>query len=222
MKYILTTLLIVISLSVTAQRNNQIIKSVDDNGKRLQLTLKVRNDTTSIHFEKTFEVSGMSEVQKQSLINNIIDSLGANKYFKTTSTTTSTSSSARHSEKNLITSAVMDYVDAFYFGDTSKITRSISPDVKKWGYSRKKEDNTYVGMAMSYQQMIDYVLRVKAKNNTAEAEKLFKKVEVLDYQDQTASAKVTAWWGTDYILLGKHNGNWTITHVLWQSPPTKQ
>jgi len=143
-----------------------------------------------------------------------------NKYFQSTSTTTSYRSAA--SDKKLVADAVMDYVDAFYFGDTSKITRSISPDVKKWGYSRKKEDNTYVGMAMSYQEMINYVLRVKAKNDIAAAEKLYKKVEVLDYQDQTASAKVTAWWGTDYILLGKHNGKWMITHVLWQSPPVKQ
>jgi hypothetical protein len=125
------------------------------------------------------------------------------------------------SDKKFVAEAVMDYVEAFYFGDTSKISRSISPDVKKWGYARRK-DGTYEGMAMSYQEMIEYVLTVKAKNNVAEAEKIYKKVEVLDYQDQTASAKVTAWWGTDYILLGKHNGKWTITHVLWQSPPPKQ
>jgi hypothetical protein len=220
MKLFVTTFLILLSLSATAQRNNQITKSVDDNGKRLQLKLKVRNDTANINFESSFDVSGMNEAQKQSLVNNIIDSLGVNQYFKTSNSTKSVSiSSYRTSDKSLVSSAVMDYVDAFYFGDTALITRSVSPDVKKWGYSRKKDSTNYVGMAMSYQQMIDYVLRVKAKNNSAEAEKLFKKVEVLDYQDQTAAAKVTAWWGTDYILLGKHSGKWMITHVLWQSPP---
>ena len=207
-------------LTSIAQKNNQVIKSTDDDGKRLKLTLKVKNDSTAVDFEKTFDVTGFSKIEKNDLVNNLIDSLGLNKYFQSTSTTTSYRSAA--SDKKLVADAVMDYVDAFYFGDTSKITRSISPDVKKWGYSRKKEDNTYVGMAMSYQEMINYVLRVKAKNDIAAAEKLYKKVEVLDYQDQTASAKVTAWWGTDYILLGKHNGKWMITHVLWQSPPVKQ
>ena len=42
-----------------------------------------------------------------------------------------------------------------------------------------------------------------------------------DVQDQTASAKLTAWWGTDYLLLAKDKGRWMILHVLWQSPPPK-
>ena len=44
---------------------------------------------------------------------------------------------------------------------------------------------------------------------------------LLDVLDQTAAAKVTAWWGTDYVLLAKQNGKWMITHVLWQSYPKK-
>jgi hypothetical protein len=44
-------------------------------------------------------------------------------------------------------------------------------------------------------------------------------VVLYDVQDQTASAKLTAWWGTDYLLLARENGRWMITHVLWQSPP---
>jgi hypothetical protein len=220
MKFILTAFFIALSLACVAQKNNQVIKSTDDDGKRLKLTLKVKNDSTSVDFERTFDVTGLSKTEKNDLVNHLIDSLRLNKYFQSTSTTTTYRSAP--SDKKLVADAVMDYVDAFYFGDTSKITRSISPDVKKWGYSRNKENNTYQGMAMTYQQMIDYVLRVKAKNDIAAAEKLYKKVEVLDYQDQTASAKVTAWWGTDYILLGKHSGKWMITHVLWQSPPLKQ
>jgi hypothetical protein len=37
--------------------------------------------------------------------------------------------------------------------------------------------------------------------------------------DQTASAKLTASWGIDYLLLAKYDGRWMITHVLWQTPP---
>ena len=37
--------------------------------------------------------------------------------------------------------------------------------------------------------------------------------------DQTASVKVVAWWGIDYLLMGKYDGKWMISHVLWQSPP---
>ena len=37
----------------------------------------------------------------------------------------------------------------------------------------------------------------------------------------TAAAKVTAYWGTDYLLLGNFDGRWMITSVLWQSPPKR-
>jgi hypothetical protein len=47
-------------------------------------------------------------------------------------------------------------------------------------------------------------------------------VEVYDVQNQTASAKLTAFWGTDYLLLGKYDGKWMISSVLWQSPPRRE
>jgi hypothetical protein len=120
--------------------------------------------------------------------------------------------------KQEVANAVTDYVDAFYFGDTAKILRSISPAVVKYGYYRKRDSTNYNGEPMSYREMLDYATSVKKRNNP-NAGKLPKKIEVLDFQDQTASAKLTAWWGTDYILLAKLNGKWMITHVLWQSPP---
>ncbi len=121
-------------------------------------------------------------------------------------------------EKKLVEAAVMDYVDAFYFGDSSKIVRSISPDVIKHGYARKKDGVIYRLDTMSFREMLDYVEGVRKRNNP-NASTLAKKVEVFDQLDKTASAKVTAWWGTDYILLSKMNDKWMITHVLWQSPP---
>ena len=121
-------------------------------------------------------------------------------------------------DKQLVNDAVLDYVDAFYGGDTTKILRSISPSVVKYGYYRKKDATTYEGEPMSFREMLDYATSVGKKKNP-NVDKYVKKIEVLDYQDQTASAKLTAWWGTDYILLAKLNGKWMITHVLWQSPP---
>ncbi|HYF32335.1 MAG TPA: nuclear transport factor 2 family protein [Chitinophagaceae bacterium] len=123
------------------------------------------------------------------------------------------------SDKDAVSSAVMDYVDAFYYGDSMKLHRSISPQVVKYGYYRPKDSTGYAGEPMSFQAMINYVAAVKKRNNPSAADKFVKKVEVLDVQDQTAAAKLTAWWGTDYLLLAKQGGKWMITHVLWQSPP---
>ena len=124
-------------------------------------------------------------------------------------------------DKDAVASAVTDYIDAFYFGDSVKLHRSISPDVVKYGYHRPKDSTNYKGGPMSFQQMIDYVAAVKKRNNPAAVEKAPKIVEVLDVLDKTAAAKCTAWWGTDYLLLAKLDGKWMITHVLWQSPPKK-
>jgi hypothetical protein len=67
---------------------------------------------------------------------------------------------------------------------------------------------------------MDYANRVKARNQPAPATAP-KVVELLDVQNQTAAGKLTAWWGTDYMLLGKYDGRWMVTHVIWQSPPQK-
>jgi hypothetical protein len=121
-------------------------------------------------------------------------------------------------DKQQVADAVTDYVDGFYYGDTTRILRSISPQVVKYGYYRKKDEAKYNGEPMSFREMLDYATSVSKRKNP-NVDQLPKKVEVLDFQDQTASAKLTAWWGTDYILLAKQNGKWMITHVLWQSPP---
>ncbi|MDB5242588.1 MAG: hypothetical protein JWP57_3213, partial [Spirosoma sp.] len=44
-------------------------------------------------------------------------------------------------------------------------------------------------------------------------------VEVFEVADKTATAKVTAVWGIDYLHLVQENGRWMIVNVLWQSPP---
>lgn len=113
--------------------------------------------------------------------------------------------------------ALLDYIEGFYEGDTAKIIRGVLPDVHKYGYWKNKETGEYGGEPMSFTEMKAYAKRVKEKGKFAKPDAP-KKVEIFDIQDQTASGKVTAWWGTDYILLGKYKGDWKIVHVLWQGP----
>jgi hypothetical protein len=67
---------------------------------------------------------------------------------------------------------------------------------------------------------LDYAKGVSVKKNFAKAGSP-KKVEVLDIMNTVAAAKVTAWWGTDYILLAKKNEKWMIEQVLWEGPLQK-
>jgi hypothetical protein len=48
-----------------------------------------------------------------------------------------------------------------------------------------------------------------------------KEIVVFDVLDKTASAKLTATWGVDYMHLAKYEGKWMIVNVLWQSLPKK-
>jgi len=120
-----------------------------------------------------------------------------------------------------IVNAVKDYVDAFYYGDTSKIHQSIASNVVKYGYYMPKGKTIYEGEPMSFKEMIDYATGVRTRGVSPNVEKFPKKIEVFDILDQTASAKLTAWWGSDYLLLARINNRWMITHVLWQSPSPK-
>ena len=121
-------------------------------------------------------------------------------------------------ERAAVERAVLDYVEGFYEGDTAKLVRSIRPEVTKYGFYVPRDSTRYVGEAMPWPEFLSYARSIKARNRPAPADAP-KRVEIFDVQDQTASAKLTAWWGTDYLLLAKYDGRWMIIHVLWQSPP---
>ena len=121
-------------------------------------------------------------------------------------------------ERAAVERAVLDYVEGFYEGDTVKLERSIRPEVTKFGYYIPRDSTRYVGEAMAWSEFLSYARGIKERNRQAPATAP-KKVEIFDILDQTASAKLTAWWGTDYLLLAKYDGRWMIRMVLWQSPP---
>ena len=120
-------------------------------------------------------------------------------------------------ERAAVERAVLDYVEGFYEGDTTKLVRSVRPEVTKYGFYVPSDSVRYVGEAMPWPDFLSYARSIKERNQPAPADAP-KQVEIFDIQDQTASAKLTAWWGTDYLLLAKYDGRWMILHVLWQSP----
>lgn len=114
--------------------------------------------------------------------------------------------------------AVLDYVEGFYEGDTAKLTRSVRPEVTKYGFFKPKGSNSYTSEPMPWSEFISYALSVKARGRPVPANAA-KEIAILDIADQTASAKLTATWGIDYLHLAKYDGKWMISQVLWQTPP---
>jgi hypothetical protein len=116
--------------------------------------------------------------------------------------------------------AALDYLEGFYEGDSAKLARSVWPEVRKWGYWKNDASSPYAGSAMPYARFLTYAADVKSGKIKVPANPP-KEVTVYEVQDQTAAVKVTAHWGTDYLLLAKERDRWMITHVLWQGPLKK-
>jgi len=114
--------------------------------------------------------------------------------------------------------AALDYIEGFYTGDSTLHIRSIRPEVYKYGFSRNRETGAYTGMQMTWARFHAFTNNVRTNNRPAPANAP-KGVQIFEVLDQTANVKITAWWGVDYLLLGKYDGRWMISHVLWQSPP---
>ncbi len=124
-------------------------------------------------------------------------------------------------DKKAVEKACMNYLDAFYEGDTLKIAASIRPSLNKLGYFKDKKTGNYKKYGyMSFDQAKKYAKAVSEDGSLVRA-KTPKKVEVLDVMNHIASAKVTAWWGTDFLLLSKEDDAWMIEQVLWEGPLKK-
>jgi hypothetical protein len=129
-----------------------------------------------------------------------------------------TLTAAAQDAKEKIERACLDYIEGFYEGDTSKLIRCLNPSLYKFGYWQDKKTGKYAPDGnMTWRQALDYAKRVYEKKNFAKAGAP-KKVEVLDIMNTIAAAKVTAWWGVDYVLLAKQDDKWMIDQVLWEGP----
>ena len=123
-------------------------------------------------------------------------------------------------DRDEVRRAILDYVEGFYEGDSAKLARSIRPEVYKYGFWKARDSTRYAGEHMTWPEFFSYARGVKQNNRQAPATAP-KRIELFEVQSQTAAAKVTAFWGTDYLLLGKYDGKWMISSVMWQSPPPR-
>ena len=127
-----------------------------------------------------------------------------------------TNSTQAPDDRDAIKQAVLDYVEALYEADSARIERSVHRDLFKLGFERDKE-GAYKPYRMTYQELYDLAGRWNKNGRIPKNSK--KEIVVYDVTDQTASAKLTAMWGIDYLHLAKFDGKWMITDILWQTPP---
>lgn len=123
-------------------------------------------------------------------------------------------------DREAVRAAVLDYVEAIYNVDPSCIERSVHPKLAKTGFYRAPTEGSYrAGSNMTYEELLEVA---KNWNKAGKLRKdAPKEITIYDVLDQTATAKLVAAWGIDYLHLAKFDGKWMITNVLWQSPPKK-
>jgi hypothetical protein len=121
------------------------------------------------------------------------------------------------SEEQAVRQAALDYVTAVYESKPELIERSVHPQLTKHGFMRQ-QDGTYRQGRMTYAELLDVA---RNWNKDGKRDTSIKEVQVLDVLDHTASAKVTASWGIDYMQLAKFDGAWKIINIVWQTHPPK-
>ncbi len=115
----------------------------------------------------------------------------------------------------------MNYIEGFYEGDAEKLKLALDPNLNKFGFWKDKESGKYGdAIHMSFDQALAFAKNVQEKKQYPPADAP-KKVTILDVKEVIAAAKITAWWGEDYVLLSRKNGSWIIEQVLWEGPLTQ-
>ena len=122
------------------------------------------------------------------------------------------------SDKEQVKMAILDYVEGIYNVQPDRIRQSVHPQLTKKGFWRPRDETTYKDESlMTFEELVELAGKWNAKGTLPKDAP--KEIEIYDVQDQTALAKLTAHWGTDYFHLAKYEGKWMITNVLWQSHP---
>jgi hypothetical protein len=123
------------------------------------------------------------------------------------------------SDRAGVRQAATDYVEALYQVDSMRVVRSVHPELVKYGYHTN--DGSYRGTPMTYAELKQLAVNWNKDQRRVDPDTATKEVFVLDVLDKTASAKIVARWGIDYMHLAKVDGTWMIRQILWQSPPAE-
>jgi len=119
-------------------------------------------------------------------------------------------------DEKAVHAALEDYVLGFYEAAPERLERSISKDMKKMGYWRESTESDWLGpLHMTYEQALE--LAGSWNEGGRQGEDLKYSIELHEVSGRTATGKLTAKWGLDYVHLAKEEGRWRIHHVIWQS-----
>src|SRR5260370_38884238 len=116
-------------------------------------------------------------------------------------------------DRQAVKQAVLDYVEGFYETNPAKIERSVHPDLAKRGFFVNDQEATE--STMSFTEFLEHA-KTYNKNGQFPPDAP-KEIIIYEVLDHTASVKLIAAWGIDYMHLAKYHNQWKIVHILWQT-----
>jgi len=116
-------------------------------------------------------------------------------------------------EKPAIVQTALDYAEGYYGGEPARMARAVSPALSKRGLMVRPGIPPFL-VQMNADTLIDAANGAKL----APTERHIT-TDVLDVQNEIASARVFTAQFNDYLQLAKRNGTWQIVNVLWHAPP---
>lgn len=125
--------------------------------------------------------------------------------------------SSVETDEQLIRAAIEDYVLGLYDVEPERIANSVDTSLHKIGYYDYNGES-YHHVPMTYQQLYDLSSKWNEDGSQVNDDSP-KSIEIYEIHDKTASAKLTAKWGIDFMHLSKVDGKWKIMNIMWQSPP---
>ena len=121
-------------------------------------------------------------------------------------------------DRAAVRQAVLGYAQALYRADPSLVDRSVSGDLVKAGVYGG--DDGLGRVPMTFGGLRALATSWNEGGSRVDPDSGLARVTVLDVLDRTASARLDAVWGADYVHLAREpDGAWRIVHVLWQPLP---
>lgn len=124
---------------------------------------------------------------------------------------------AETDDEKAVKEAMMGYMNIFYNVDPDLADKVMWKDYRKLGYAKRDNGKYTPPMFMNMEQLKNLAANYNADGHIpADAPK---KVTLFEVSDKTASGKVEAIWGFDYMHLAKLDGEWRIINIIWQTYP---
>lgn len=117
----------------------------------------------------------------------------------------------------MVYEAVENYLLGLYDVEPERIALSVDTALHKIGYY-DYDGKSYNHVPMTYDQLYELAGKWNKEGNQVN-EETPREIDIYEVHDKTASAKLTAKWGIDFMHLCKVNEEWKIMNIMWQSAP---